>query len=64
MKLNEIIYLKGHCHAIWQLCKKLGVFASIDSKTNESSSFVIKDYLNVLKQFPVACRYGWKWIEI
>ena len=22
--------LKGHCHAIWQLCKKLeGVFASI-----------------------------------
>ena len=21
--------LKGHCHAIWQLYKKLGVFASI-----------------------------------
>ena len=22
--------LKGHCHAIWQLFKKLGVFASIE----------------------------------
>ena len=22
--------LKGHCHAIWQLYKKLGVFASIE----------------------------------
>ena len=29
--------------------------------------FVIKDYLKVLKLFPVACRFGWqgwKWIEI
>ena len=30
---KEIIWmnaLKGHCHAIWQLYKKLGVFASIE----------------------------------
>ena len=28
--------LKGHCHAIWQLYKKLeGIFASIESKTND-----------------------------
>ena len=29
-------------------------------------SFVIEDYLKVLKLFPVVCRYrwhGWKWIE-
>ena len=29
-------YLKEHCHAIWQLNKKLeGVLAPIDSKTND-----------------------------
>ena len=28
---NKQVYLKGHCHAIWQLYKKLeGVFASIE----------------------------------
>ena len=41
------------CHAISQLYEKLGVFQT------KWSSFVIKDYLKVLKLFPVACRYGW-----
>ena len=28
--------LKGHCHAIWQLYKKLeGVFASIEIQSND-----------------------------
>ena len=58
--------LKGHCHDIWQFYKKLKrVFASIEFQ-NQWSSFVIKDYLKVLKLFPVACSYGchgWKWIE-
>ena len=57
---------KGHCHGIWQLYKKLkGVFASIEFQ-NLWSSYVIKDYLKVLKLFLFACRYGWhgwKWIE-
>ena len=62
-KKKEYDYLlKGHCHAIWQLYKKLeGVFASI-----EFQNLVIEDYLKVLKLFPVDCRYGWhgwKWIE-
>ena len=40
------------------LDKKLeGVFASIEFQ-NECSSFVVKDYLKVLKLFPVACRCG------
>ena len=25
-----LLLLKGHCHAIWQLNKKLGVFVSIE----------------------------------
>ena len=58
--------LKGHCHAIWQLRKKLkGVFASTEFQ-NLLSSFVIEDHLKALKLFPVACRngwHGWKWIE-
>ena len=29
-----------------------------------NSSFVIKDYLKVLKLFPDACHYGWKRMEI
>ena len=58
-------YLKGQCHPIWQLYKKLGVFASIEFQ-KQWSSFVIKDYLKALKLFPVTCCYGWqgwKWIE-
>ena len=41
-------------------------FISIEFQ-NYWSSFVIEDYLKVLKLFPVACHYGWhgwKWIEI
>ena len=53
----KLISVKGHCHAIWQLYKKLeDVFASIELH-----------HLKVLKLFPVACHYGWhlwKWIEI
>ena len=55
--------LKGHCHAIWPLCKKLeGVFALTEFQ-NYWYSFVIKDYLKVLKPFPVTqvTGNGWWW---
>ena len=40
--------------------KKLeGVFASIEFQ-NQCSSFVIKDYLKVMKLFLIASRYGWR----
>ena len=41
MFVNDLVasrggHLKGHCHAIWQLYKKLeGVFASIEFQTND-----------------------------
>ena len=57
--------LKGHCHAIWQLFKKLGVEDASITFQNWWSSFVLKDYLKVLKLFPAAYRYGWHgWIRI
>ena len=36
-----------------------GVFVSVEFQTNDLVLLLIKYYLNVLKLFPVACRYGW-----
>ena len=27
---KQCLFLKGHCHAIWQIYKKLGLLASIE----------------------------------
>ena len=57
--------LKGHCHAIWQLYKKLkDIFAS----TEYDLVLLLKTIWRHWNCFlsPVACRYGWhgwKWIE-
>ena len=55
-RFKERQSLKGHCHAIWQLNKKLeGVFAS-NSRTIDLV-LLLKTIFKVLKLFPVACRY-------
>ena len=69
VKYNLLFYchyfadLKEHCHATWQLYKKLEeVFShQLNFKTNN-----LMLLLKVPKLFPVTCRYGWhgwKWIE-
>ena len=59
---------KGHFHPIWQLYKKLGVFASVEQLNSRTNDLVvIEDYFKVLKLLLVGCRSGWhrwKWVEI
>ena len=47
-----------HCHAIWQLYKKLEGVIELNSKTND-----LVLLLKVLKLFPIACRYEWHGLD-
>ena len=54
MKIIDIAYVKG------------ALSHYLATSHQSRSSFVIEDYLKILRLFPVACRFGWhgwKWIE-